>query len=82
MLLANLAKSPTIERLVEVERPPVAELSSSKRAIVQLIELFNKGVNGGWNKDAAYDYLSYVFADLAKVRCCFWVVTYEVIRQY
>ena len=66
MLLANLAKSPSLERLVELERASVPNLpTSSKRAITQLIEVYNLG--SGWNKNADYDYLGYVFADLVKV---------------
>lgn len=67
MLLANLSKSATFERLINIERSKVTDLSPSTRAITQLIELFNRGANKGWNKDATYDYLAYVFADLAKV---------------
>ena len=67
MLLANLAKSPSIERLTTLKRAKVLDLSPSPLAVTQLIELFNQGANGGYNKDATYDYLAYVFADLAKV---------------
>lgn len=67
MLLANLSKSATFERLIGLERTKVTDLSPSTRAIAQLIELFNRGANKGWNKDVTYDYLAYVFADLAKV---------------
>ena len=69
MLLANLSKSHALERLVALERPKVVDLSPSTRAITQLIELFNRGTNEGWNNNATYNYLAYVFADLAKVRC-------------
>ncbi|KAL9639062.1 MAG: hypothetical protein Q9164_001159 [Protoblastenia rupestris] len=65
MLLANLAKSPSTERLITLERNLVPDLSvKSKLAITQLIEIYNLGQ--GWNKDADYDYLAYVFGDLAK----------------
>ncbi len=67
MLLANLSKSPAFERLIVLERSKVADLTPSKRAITQLIELFNRGADKRWNKDATYDYLAYMFADLAKV---------------
>lgn len=67
MLLANLAKSPAIERLIVLERPKVKDLSPSKRAITQIIELFDRGPRKEWNKGATYDYLAYLFADLAKV---------------
>ncbi|KAL9127705.1 MAG: hypothetical protein Q9217_003478, partial [Psora testacea] len=65
MLLANLAKSPSIERLIKLQRTPVPNLpTKSKSAIAQLIEIYNLGT--GWNKDADYDYLGYLFGDLAK----------------
>lgn len=67
MLLANLTKCPALERLIVLERPKVVDLSPSERAITQLIELFNRDASNGWNKDATYDYLAYMFADLAKV---------------
>lgn len=67
MLLANLSKSPAIERLIKQERTKIPDLTPSKRAVTQLIELFNRGATGGWNKDAGFDYLAYVFADLTKV---------------
>ncbi|KAL2038776.1 hypothetical protein N7G274_008534 [Stereocaulon virgatum] len=66
MLLANLAKSPSIERLITLKRAKVPDLTPSPLATSQLIELFNRGANGGYNKDANYDYLAYLFADLAK----------------
>lgn len=67
MLLANLAKSPSLERLITLKRAPVPELSPSPLAVTQLIELFNAGTTGKFNKDATYDYLAYLFGDLAKV---------------
>ncbi len=81
MLLANLSKSPAIERLISLERPKVSELTPSKRAITQLIELFNQGISGGWNKDATYDYLAYVFADLAKVKLRCQMGTLMSVRE-
>ena len=68
MLLANIAKSPSIERLIPLKRSKIPDLSPSQLAITQLIELFNRGANGSYNKHATYDYLAYLFADLAKVR--------------
>lgn len=67
MLLANLSKSPAFERLIVLERSKVADLIPSKRAITQMIKLFNRGADKMWNKDGTYDYLAYMFADLAKV---------------
>ncbi|KAL8789225.1 MAG: hypothetical protein Q9195_006934 [Heterodermia aff. obscurata] len=66
MLLANMAKSDSIARLQSLRRPAVPALTSSAIALDQLIELFNKGANGGYNAAADYDYLGYVFADMVK----------------
>lgn len=68
MLLANLSKSSSIIRLVSLTRTVVPALSPSKLAITQLLELFNKGADGGYNTEARFDYLAWFFGDLAKVR--------------
>lgn len=68
MLLANLAKDETILRLLKLKRAIPKPLSSSAFAIDQLMDCFVKGAEGSYNKHANYDYLSYFFADLAKVR--------------
>ena len=66
MLLANLAKSSNITKLLSLKREIPKQLSTSPIAIDQLLDCFVKGANGSYNKDADYDYLSYLFADLAK----------------
>ncbi|RAL63283.1 hypothetical protein DID88_004359 [Monilinia fructigena] len=66
MLLANLAKWDDLKKLITLERSAPKELTSNNRAIDQLMDLFVKGADGTYNKDADYDYLSYLFADLAK----------------
>ena len=67
MLLANMAKSDSLSRLLTLQRPSVPNLSSSKIAIDQLMDCFVKGATGTYNLKADYDYLAYLFADLAKV---------------
>ena len=67
MLLANLSKSPSITRIVTLTRTTVPALSSSKLAVTQLLELFNKGAERGYNAKASFDYLAWLFGDLAKV---------------
>lgn len=67
MLLANLSKSDSLSRLLTLKRSPISNLSRSTLALDQLIELFNRGTNKGYNPAAKFDYLAYVFADLAKV---------------
>ncbi|ERF76676.1 hypothetical protein EPUS_02215 [Endocarpon pusillum Z07020] len=68
MLLANLAKSPSLDRLITLARsiplgnPPV---SSSTNAVDQLMDCFVKEITNKPAKD--YDYLSYVFADLSRL---------------
>lgn len=66
MLLANLAKSPNITKLLTFKRDVPKNLSTSPIAIDQLLDCFVKGADGSYNAKADYDYLSYLFADLAK----------------
>jgi hypothetical protein len=67
MLLANLAKSPDVSKLLSLQRAAPQPLSSSANVIDQLLDCFVKGADGKYNKDADYDYLCYLFADLAKL---------------
>ncbi|KAF2745187.1 DNA-binding protein-like protein HGH1 [Sporormia fimetaria CBS 119925] len=66
MLLANMAKDDSMQRILELKRDVPKALSTSPRAIDQLLDCFVKGAGGAYNKDADFDYLSYFFADLAK----------------
>jgi hypothetical protein len=66
MLLANLAKSDGFKRIVDLERKVPENVSSSKKALDQLMDCFVKGADGSLNKNADYDYLAYLFADLSK----------------
>lgn len=67
MLLANLSKSPLLtDHLLTLSRTPPTPLSTSAIAIDQLLDCFVKGADGTYNPTANYDYLSYLFADLAK----------------
>jgi hypothetical protein len=66
MLLANMAKDDSLQRVLELKRSIPKELSTSEWAMDQLMDCFVKGAAGAYNKDADYDYLSYFFADLAK----------------
>lgn len=66
MLLANLVKHDALVSILSLERPAPPELHSNNLAIDQLLDLFVKGADGTYNKDANFDYLSYLFADLAK----------------
>ncbi|KAF2205983.1 DUF383-domain-containing protein [Delitschia confertaspora ATCC 74209] len=66
MLLANLAKDDSLQRILELKRDIPKELSTSKWAIDQLLDCFVKGASGAYNAHADFDYLSYFFADLAK----------------
>lgn len=68
MLLANMAKADKLLRVFELKRAIPKPLSSSPYPIDQLMDCFVKGAEGAYNKNADYDYLSYLFADLAKVR--------------
>lgn len=66
MLLANLAKWNELKDILKEERPSPKELASNNIAIDQLLDLFVKGADGTYNKEADFDYLAYLFADLAK----------------
>ncbi len=74
MLLANLVKWDGMEEevLQRTQEVPAA-LGSDERVVNQLMDLFVKGADGSYNKHADYDYLAYVFADLAK---------HAAVRQY
>ncbi|KAL1980049.1 hypothetical protein VTN96DRAFT_4695 [Rasamsonia emersonii] len=66
MLLANLAKSDSLRRIITLTRKVPDSVSGSKRAMDQLMDCFVKGAEGSLNKNADYDYLAYFFADLSK----------------
>ncbi|KAI5290300.1 hypothetical protein KEM54_001916 [Ascosphaera aggregata] len=70
MLLANLAKSDSIKRLITLKRAIPKDVSVSEYALDQLMDCFIKGQDGGLSKtkaaDRNYDYLSYFFADVSK----------------
>ncbi|KAJ4389981.1 Protein hgh1 [Gnomoniopsis smithogilvyi] len=67
MLLANLAKYDGLEKKILTRKQKVPEtLGSNDLVLNQLIDLFVKGADHAYNKDAHYDYLAYFFADLAK----------------
>ena len=67
MLLANLGKCKATKRILTLKRSTPQELSTSNIAIDQLMDCFVNGSDGAWNKQANFDYLAYLFADLAKV---------------
>ncbi|KAA6412516.1 MAG: DNA-binding HGH1 [Lasallia pustulata] len=66
MLLANMAKSDTITRLLTLTRPIPSPLTPSPLAIDQLLDCFVKGADNTYNPHANFDYLAYLFADLTK----------------
>ncbi len=66
MLLANLAKWDDLRRILFLDRPSPNPLGSSSLAIDHLLDIFVKGADGAYNKDADFDYLAYLFADIAK----------------
>ncbi|PWY64529.1 DNA-binding protein HGH1 [Aspergillus heteromorphus CBS 117.55] len=66
MLFANLAKSDKMKKLLTLKRKTPEAVSNSANAIDQLMDCFVKGAEGVLNKNANFDYLSYLFADLSK----------------
>lgn len=77
-MLANLAKSPSLKRLLTLERALSSPLPSSHNAADQLLDLFVRGLDPGPTSDeqqqdgdrsdrlAPYDHLAYLFADLSR----------------
>ncbi|KAI0136024.1 DUF383-domain-containing protein [Hypoxylon sp. NC0597] len=66
MLLANLAKWDALKRIVEKKQSSPGELGSNDLVMNQLVDLFVKGADGTYNKNADFDHLAYLFADLTK----------------
>jgi hypothetical protein len=66
MLFANLAKWDGFKKILERKQPAPEALGSDDCVVNQLLDLFVKGQDRTYNKEADFDYLSYVFADLAK----------------
>jgi hypothetical protein len=67
MLLANMAKSDDMQKLINITRVVPKELSTSSNVMDQLLDCFVKGADGRYNKDANFDYLAYFFADMGRV---------------
>lgn len=66
MLLANLAKYDGMKSIATRKQNAPDSLKSDQLLLNQLLDLFVKGADGSYNKNADYDYLAYVFADLSK----------------
>ncbi|KAK4193688.1 protein HGH1 [Podospora australis] len=66
MLLANMSKWDSLKRIAAQKQPAPEPLKSDELMLNQLLDLFVKGADGTYNKDADYDYLAYVLADLSK----------------
>ncbi|KAK2589930.1 Protein hgh1 [Conoideocrella luteorostrata] len=66
MLLANIAKHDSFKDILQRKQQAPEALGSDDSVMNQLMDLFVKGQDGAYNKKADYDYLAYVFADLAK----------------
>lgn len=73
MLLANMAKWDGFKRIMDRKQASPEDLQSNDLIINQLVDLFVKGADGSFNKHADFDYLAYVFADLAR---------HAEVRQY
>jgi hypothetical protein len=67
MLLANMAKWDGLKTIITTRKQTAPDpLRSNDLVLNQLLDLFVKGADGSYNKNADYDYLAYVFADLSK----------------
>lgn len=68
MLLANMAKSDSIQRILDLKRAvPGKGVSDSPNTLDQLMDCFVKGAEKKLNKNADFDYLAYFFADLSRL---------------
>lgn len=65
MLLANLAKHTSLVRIASFTQEPPEKLASHTLILNQLVDLFTRGSEHSYNKDANYHYLSYLLADLS-----------------
>jgi len=68
MLIANLSKHPTFQRVLTLKLParPSLEPSRATIAIDQLLSVFLLGESGRYNSTCTFDHLAYAFAELAK----------------
>jgi hypothetical protein len=66
MLLANLTKWDGLKSISTRKQDAPESLKSNELVLNQLLDLFVKGADGTYNKDADFDYLAYVIADLSK----------------
>jgi len=67
MLLSNMAKSDRLERLISLQRSlPAPSISTSPYALDQLFDCFVRGADGSLNKNADFDYLAYLLADMSR----------------
>lgn len=73
MLLANLTKWDGLKSVIDRRQKAPEALGSDDSVLNQLMDLFVKGQDGGYNKAADFDHLAYAFADLAK---------HAEVRQY
>ena len=68
MLLSNITKDEqAAKKILNAETQPTDGLSSSTRAIDQLLDAFVKGPNNSYNKNANFHFLASVFADITIV---------------
>ena len=72
MLLANLAKQPSLSRLLTLKIPPLPTPPSTPLAISIVLDLFVRNANPA--SESSYDYLSYTLASLSGL--------HESIRKY
>ena len=68
MLLSNITKNEVIAaKLLSLNVQPIQDLSSSAQAMDQLIDVFVKGPNKEYNKEAEFHFLASVFANMSVV---------------
>jgi hypothetical protein len=70
MLIANLSKHPSFQKVLKLQLPSRAslKLSKSTNAIDQLLSVFLLGESGKYNSTCTFDHLAYAFAELSKFK--------------
>ncbi|CAB4411873.1 unnamed protein product [Rhizophagus irregularis] len=68
MLLSNITKNELIcVKILSLNVQPIQYLSNSTRAMDQLVDVFVKGLNRKYNKEAEFHFLASVFANVSMI---------------
>ncbi|KAI9357519.1 hypothetical protein BD770DRAFT_322009 [Pilaira anomala] len=69
MLLSNMTKyEPTCVKVIQAKAEPIEGLTSSRRLLDQLVEVFHKGYKKEYNPQAEFHFLASVFSNVSSIR--------------